>query len=55
MTVKISLKETSQDVVHENITNAYQKGGLYCVYTKDSNIVYKYPIANIWRIIETYN
>jgi hypothetical protein len=52
MKVGIHLKETSQVIVHE-AKNAYQKGSFYCVYV--DNFVYKYPIADIWRIKEDYN
>lgn len=52
MKVEISLIETSQAVCHENVKNTYTKGPLFCVYV--GNTVYKYPIANIWRITEDY-
>jgi hypothetical protein len=53
-TVKIELKETSQPLVYTNVINTYQKGDLFCIYTND-NLVFKYPINNIWRITEYYN
>jgi hypothetical protein len=56
MKIEIQLKETSQKIEHEDARNTYQKGSFYCVY--DDHIVggkvYKYPIGNIWRIIEDY-
>lgn len=52
MKVDISLIETSQVVSHDNVKNTYTKGPLFCVYVDDT--VYKYPIANIWRITEGY-
>lgn len=52
MKIVIWLKESSQAIKHDGIVNSYQKGDLYCVY--DGTLVYKYPIANIFRIIETY-
>jgi len=53
ITVSVQLTESSQPIVHENVINTYQKGTLWCVYTEDET-VYKYPIANIWRIVEGY-
>jgi hypothetical protein len=53
MKISIELKETSSPIVYENVKNAYTKGLLYCVY-KDDNSVVKIPLANIWRIVETY-
>ncbi len=50
--VQVQLRETSQPIHHNEVTNTYQKGDLYCVQVGD--VVYKYPIANIWRILEEY-
>lgn len=51
--VELWLKRTSQPLVYEDVMNTYQKGKFYCVLGYD-NIVIKYPIANIWRVKETY-
>jgi len=53
MKVEIYLKETSQRIEFEDAKNAYTKGDLYCVYTKD-DWVYKYPISNIFNVRESY-
>jgi hypothetical protein len=58
MKIEVQLKETSQPIIHRKVENAYTKGDLYCVYEVDKHfgsIVYKYPLVNIWRIIEDYN
>lgn len=54
MKVTIQLKETSQPLHHE-ACNTYTKDALYCVQL-DVNLqkVIKYPLANIWRIVEDY-
>jgi hypothetical protein len=52
MVVVIELKETSQALTYENVSNTYTKGDLYCVYV--DGLVYKFPLGNIWRITETY-
>lgn len=52
-TVKIWLQLSSEPIVHEDCVNSYTKGDLFCVYTKNER-VYKYPIANIFSILEDY-
>ena len=52
MKVSIQLKESSQPIIHDFI-NTYTKGKLYCIYCKDGLTV-KYPLLNIWRIVEDY-
>ena len=53
MRVRVQLKETAQPVVHDDALNAYTKGSFYCVYVTDER-VYKYPLADIWRVVEDY-
>lgn len=48
MKIDISLIETSQVITHEDVKNTYTKGPFYCVCV--GSVVYKYPVANIWRI-----
>jgi hypothetical protein len=52
LNVSVHLKETSQPIKHQAI-NTYTKGLFYCVY--DGSVVYKYPMENIWRVVEDYN
>ncbi len=52
MKVEVWLKETSEPIIYMDYINTYQKGDFYCIRMRD--IVIKYPIDNIWRIIETY-
>lgn len=54
MKVQIYLKETSQRIEFENATNTYTKGPLFCVYLKEENKVYKYPVDTIFNITESY-
>lgn len=54
MKVEIYLQETSQRITFENATNTYTKGPMFCVYLKDENVVYKYPVASIFNVKETY-
>lgn len=53
MKVSIHMMNTSQAIEHE-YKNCYQKGDLYCVLSIDG-MVYKYPIVNIFRIVEDYS
>jgi hypothetical protein len=51
--IEVHLLSQSHPVEHINPANAYTKDGLFCVYT-EFNKVYKYPLVNIFRIIEDY-
>lgn len=53
LTVRVWLSESSTPILHEDCT-AYQKGDFYCVYEFISKTVFKYPIAHIWRVSESY-
>jgi len=54
MKVEIFLQKASQRITFDNATNTYQKGDLFCVYLKEENKVYKYPISTIFNIKEDY-
>ena len=54
MIVEVWLDSTSSPIVYTDVTSTYQKGDLYCIYSKDRNIVAKYPIANLFRVVENY-
>lgn len=51
--VKIWLKETSNAIVYKNVDNTYEKGSFYCLHTVEK-VAIKYPIANIWRVVEDH-
>ena len=51
--VSVQLQDSSQPIEHTDVINTYQKGDLWCVYV-DGEKVYKYPVVNIWRIVEEY-
>jgi hypothetical protein len=50
--VRVQLKPTSQPINHMAVTT-YEKGGFYCLLRSDDTVV-KYPLADIWRVIEDY-
>jgi hypothetical protein len=52
--LSIQLKESAKPLLHTRVVNAYQKGSLYCVMFRDDVgvKVAKYPIENIWRVVE---
>ncbi|MGD0002872.1 MAG: hypothetical protein ABSE06_01440 [Anaerolineaceae bacterium] len=54
MIVEIWLDTTSMPIIYTEVTSTYQKGDLFCIYSKERNIVVKYPIANIFRVVENY-
>ncbi len=52
--VKIWLKETSDPIVYQDVDNTYQKGAFYCLH-HISRKATKFPIDNIWRIVEDHS
>lgn len=52
MKIKVHLISQSNPIEHKDILNTYIKNGMYCLLLKD-NIVYKYPLVNIFRVIES--
>jgi hypothetical protein len=52
MIIEVHLQEQSQPIKFESVTNAYTKGGMYCIL-KD-NEVQKFPMCNIFRVKESY-
>ncbi len=54
MRIEVWLKGASQPLLFEGVTNTYEKGSFYCIYWERANKVEKYPIADIFRVIETY-
>lgn len=56
MKVKVHLKSQSMAVEHADVRNAYTKDGLYCLLCGGTApVVFKYPLTNIFRVIETDN
>jgi len=53
ITTSIHLKTQSQPIVHDDVINSYEKGAFFCIQTANEK-VFKYPIADIWRVIEDY-
>lgn len=51
--VSVHLKSQSQPIEYPQAVNTYQKMGLFCVYL-ESEKVHKFPLQNIWRIVEDY-
>jgi len=51
VTVHIMLQ--AHPILHAMCRNTYQKGDMFCVLTDDDE-VFKYPIANIFRVVEDY-
>lgn len=51
--VRVQLKETSQPINHARSITTYTKGPFFCILRADDTVV-KYPVADVWRIIEDY-
>ena len=55
MRVEIHLSDQAQPIVRTNVRNTYVKDSLFCVLLEDDPLrVEKYPIADIFRITESY-
>lgn len=54
MQVRLHLLSQSNPIVYENVENAYTKDGMYCIWITNTDVVYKYPLVNIFRVTETY-
>ena len=51
--VTIHLKTQSQPIEYTEVINTFQKGDFYVIYTVGEKS-HKYPIADIFRVIEDY-
>lgn len=52
-TVYIHMQSQSHPIVRENVTNSYTKDGLFCLYLTNGKVE-KYPLCNIFKIVEEY-
>lgn len=55
MTVSIQNKDQSQPMIYNGVDNTYVKAGFFCMVFRDKNRVYKYPMSDIFRVIEPYD
>ena len=53
MHIQVHLLSQSQPIHYREAINAYTKDGVYCILTSEK-MVHKFPLQNIFRIIETY-
>lgn len=53
MKIEVHLLSQSKPITYKDITNAYSKDGLYCIFKSDGNVD-KYPFINIFRVRESY-
>lgn len=52
MKISIHLLSQSSPIEYKDVTNAYTKDVMYCVYI-DTEVI-KYPMCNIFRVKESY-
>ncbi len=55
MTVLVQNKDQAQAMVYSGIDNTYVKAGFYCLVNRIGNEVMKFPISNIFRVMEPYS
>jgi hypothetical protein len=56
MKVEVQLYQSSNAIPYDNAINCYTKGPMYCIlFERDGErVTHKYPVVNIFRIIEDY-
>mgnify|MGYP001335230286 CR=1 FL=1 len=54
MRVALWLKEAEKPIEFDGVANTQQKGSFYCIFIEGGEVVFKYPIADIFRIVESY-
>lgn len=54
MTVKVHNVDQSQPMVYSGVDQTYVKAGFFCLVFRDDNKVVKFPMANIFRVVEPY-
>jgi hypothetical protein len=55
MKVEIHNTDQSLPMIFEGVDNTYIKDGFFCLVWREKNIVHKYPICRIFRVIEPYD
>jgi hypothetical protein len=58
MNIEIQLKPQSWGMFYNRVMNTYEKGSFYCICILTENSerkVHKYPIKDIFRVIEDYD
>ena len=55
MTIKVHNVDQSQPMIFTDVDNTYVKAGFFCIVRRDLNEVQKFPVANIFRVVEPYD
>jgi hypothetical protein len=55
MKVQIHNVDQSHPMTFEDVDNTYIKGEFFCLVWREKNVVQKYPINRIFRVIEPYD
>ncbi len=54
MTILVHNVDQSQPMVFTGVDNTYVKGGFFCIVMRDKNEVQKFPVRDIFRVVEPY-
>lgn len=52
--VTIYLKNSIAPFVYNGERNAYERGSFYCVDCEGTETIDKYPVADIFRVVESF-
>jgi len=55
MTIKVHNVDQSQPMIFHDVDNTYVKEGFFCIVMRHKNEVQKFPVHNIFRVIEPYD
>ena len=55
MTIKVHNVDQSQPMIFTDVDNTYVKAGFFCIVRRDLNEVQKFPVTNIFRVVEPYD
>jgi hypothetical protein len=54
MTISIHNKDQAQPMLFSKVDNTYVKAGFFCLVMREINEVVKFPVSEIFRVIEPY-
>ena len=52
--VVVQLTNAAQPLEYDDVRNVYEKGSFLCISRIDGNVVEKFPISSIFRVIHDY-
>lgn len=56
MIVELHNQQSSRPIIYADAISTYTKDGMFCILIEENGkrVVHKYPMLNIWRVVEEY-